>query len=110
MITYLIGSFWWLIVKNVNNIEDIDAGNTFIRNWALDEIYWYEDPHFLCQRGNCKAAMKTNEYMDILKYMKDNNITEALGDNDIENVAKESFFEDCFDKKWREDPAKGRCT
>jgi len=48
MITYLIGSFWWLIVKNVNNIEDINAGNTFIRNWALDEIYWYDDPHFLC--------------------------------------------------------------
>lgn len=48
MITYLIGSFWWLIVKNVNTTEDIDAGNTFIRNWALDEIYWFPDPHSLC--------------------------------------------------------------
>ena len=94
MITYLIGSFWWLIVKNVNNIEDVDAGNTFIRTWALDEIYWFDDPHKLCQRENCKAAMKDKEYLD-----------EAMGE-----MVTNAFLDDCLDKKWREDPTKGRCT
>lgn len=64
MITYLIGSFWWLIVKNVNNIEDIDAGNTFIRNWDLDEIYWYNNSHPLCNRENCKEAMSVREFLN----------------------------------------------
>ena len=59
MITYLIGSFWWLIIKNVNNEVDIDNHNTFITNWGLDEIYWYAGHHDLCGRSACKEAIKT---------------------------------------------------
>lgn len=59
MITYLIGSFWWLIIKNINNEEDIDNSNTFITSWKLDEIYWVADHHELCERSACKEAMKT---------------------------------------------------
>jgi hypothetical protein len=50
MITYLIGSFWWLIIKNINYDGDIDNSNTFITNWTLDELYWYDDHHDLCGR------------------------------------------------------------
>ena len=50
MITYLIGSFWWLIIKNINYDDDIDKSNTFITNWNLDELYWYDDHHDLCGR------------------------------------------------------------
>jgi len=30
LITYFIGCFWWLIVRYINNEEDIKASNTFI--------------------------------------------------------------------------------
>lgn len=58
MITYLIGSFWWLIIKNINNDEDIDNSNTFITNWKLDEIYVFADHDELCERSACKTAME----------------------------------------------------
>lgn len=86
MITYLIGSFWWLIIKNINNEEDIDNSNTFITSWKLDEIYWVADHHDLCERSACKEAMKTQLYKGA------------------------AFTQDCLSKKWRENLEKGKCT
>lgn len=85
MITYLIGSFWWLFIKYINTTEDIDKGNTFVQNFNLDQLYWYDCHHELCVRSKCNEALKTGMY---------NN---------------EKFTEDCLSVAWRDDKEKGCC-
>jgi len=36
--TYFVGCLWYLVVKNINTEEDIEAGNTFLQTFGIDEI------------------------------------------------------------------------
>lgn len=60
LLTYLIGCLWWFYVTNINSQEDINANNTYITKYAIDEI-WYNpktvDPY--CSRSMCNAELFT---------------------------------------------------
>ena len=57
MITYFIGCFWWLIVRNFNSHKDELAKNTFITANELDMVFDYStdircgSPELDCSNG-----------------------------------------------------------
>ena len=50
LITYFIGSFWFICVKYINTEQDVEDGHTFISQFKLNDL-WITDG--LCGKDAC---------------------------------------------------------
>lgn len=51
LITYFIGSFWFLFVRNINTEDDLKKKHTFVQKFGLNDL-WVDDGY--CNAETCK--------------------------------------------------------